>query len=95
MLLHAYSLGFSAWQTAIMFSLYELAGVVTNLAAGFMGAAWGIKWTLLTGEVDTTKRCRFLEPSVVRFSHKTDTVFCLNRVCSEVHSGRADILFCV
>jgi hypothetical protein len=34
---------------AIMFTLYELAGVVTNLAAGMMGARWGIKWTLLTG----------------------------------------------
>jgi MFS family permease len=48
-LLHAYNLGFSAWQTAIMFSLYELAGVVTNLLAGLMGARWGIKTTLLTG----------------------------------------------
>jgi MFS family permease len=48
-LLHAYNLGFTAWQTAIMFSMYELAGVVTNLLAGLMGAAWGIKWTLLTG----------------------------------------------
>jgi hypothetical protein len=33
-----------------MFMLYELAGVVTNLAAGLMGARWGIKTTLLTGE---------------------------------------------
>lgn len=48
-LLHAYNLGFSAWQVAIMFSLYELAGVVTNLLAGLMGARWGIKTTLLTG----------------------------------------------
>jgi len=48
-LLHAYNLGFSAWQTAIMFTLYEVAGVVTNLLAGLMGARWGIKSTLLTG----------------------------------------------
>ncbi|GIL86503.1 hypothetical protein Vretifemale_14798 [Volvox reticuliferus] len=48
-LLHAYRSGFSAWQVAIMFSLYETAGVVTNLAAGMMGARWGIKWTLLSG----------------------------------------------
>jgi MFS family permease len=48
-LLHAYHLGFSAWQTAIMFTLYEVAGVVTNLLAGAMGARWGIKSTLLTG----------------------------------------------
>ncbi|GFR40340.1 hypothetical protein Agub_g882, partial [Astrephomene gubernaculifera] len=48
-LLHAYRSGFSAWQVAIMFSLYEMAGVVTNLAAGMLGARWGIKWTLLSG----------------------------------------------
>ena len=32
-----------------MFTLYELAGVVTNLVAGFAGARLGIKCTLLTG----------------------------------------------
>jgi len=32
-----------------MFTLYELAGVVTNLAAGIMGAKWGIKITLICG----------------------------------------------
>jgi len=32
-----------------MFTLYELAGVVTNLGAGLMGARWGIKSTLLSG----------------------------------------------
>jgi len=32
-----------------MFMLYELAGVFTNLAAGFMGAKWGIRFTLITG----------------------------------------------
>ncbi|GAB4819699.1 hypothetical protein N2152v2_006745 [Parachlorella kessleri] len=50
-LLHAYQMGFSAMEVAIMFSLYELAGVVTNLLAGLMGARWGIKTTLLTGLV--------------------------------------------
>lgn len=48
-LLHAYNKGFSALQVAIMFSLYEAAGVVTNLAAGMMGARWGIKYTLISG----------------------------------------------
>ena len=32
-----------------MFTLYECAGVVTNLAAGFAGARWGIRLTLVTG----------------------------------------------
>jgi hypothetical protein len=48
-LLHAYNKDFSALQVALMFTLYELAGAVTNLAAGFMGAKWGIKYTLLSG----------------------------------------------
>lgn len=48
-LLHAYTKSFSALQVAIMFTLYELAGVVTNLAAGFLGARWGIKYTLISG----------------------------------------------
>lgn len=48
-LLHAYNKNFSALQVAYMFTLYELAGVVTNLAAGFMGAKWGIKFTLISG----------------------------------------------
>lgn len=32
-----------------MFSLYELAGVVTNLVAGFVGDKWGIRSTILAG----------------------------------------------
>ena len=48
-LLHAYSKSFTAMEVAIMFTLYEMAGVVTNLAAGVMGATWGIKFTLTSG----------------------------------------------
>ncbi|CAB9515400.1 Transporter [Seminavis robusta] len=48
-LLHAYNKSFSALEVAVMFTLYELAGVFTNLAAGFMGAKWGIKLTLIIG----------------------------------------------
>jgi hypothetical protein len=48
-LLHAYNKNFSALQVAIMFTLYEVAGVFTNLAAGVMGAKWGIKLTLVSG----------------------------------------------
>jgi len=32
-----------------MFTLYEVAGVFTNLLAGVAGARWGIKSTLLSG----------------------------------------------
>lgn len=48
-LLHAYTKSFSALEVAVMFTLYELAGVFTNLAAGFMGAKWGIRFTLVLG----------------------------------------------
>jgi hypothetical protein len=48
-LFHAFTLGFGAWDVALMFSLYELAGVVTNIAAGMAGARWGIRATLLSG----------------------------------------------
>jgi hypothetical protein len=74
-LLHAYNKAFSSLEVAIMFTLYELAGVFTNLvrfpftlvmldffrskradttssflqAAGFLGARWGIKFTLIIG----------------------------------------------
>lgn len=48
-LLHAYNKSFSALQVAVMFTLYELAGVATNLAAGFLGSKWGIKYTLIGG----------------------------------------------
>lgn len=46
---HAYSKRFSAMQVAIMFTLYEVAGVVTNLLAGVAGAKWGIRATLVCG----------------------------------------------
>ena len=48
-LLHAYGKSFTAMEIAVMFSLYELMGVATNLVAGIMGARWGIRATLLTG----------------------------------------------
>lgn len=48
-LLHAYEKGFSAMEVAIMFTLYEVAGVVTNLLAGIAGSRWGLRTTLLVG----------------------------------------------
>jgi MFS family permease len=45
----AYQNNFTALDVAIMFSFYEAAGVVTNLAAGLLGAKWGIKTTLVSG----------------------------------------------
>ena len=48
-LLHAYNKGFTAMEVAVMFTLYELMGAITNLAAGVAGAKWGIRATLVAG----------------------------------------------
>jgi NADH:ubiquinone oxidoreductase subunit 3 (subunit A) len=48
-LLQANQVGFSAFQVSLMFVLYELLGVFTNLGAGVLGARFGLKNTLLLG----------------------------------------------
>lgn len=48
-LLHFNSLGFSPVQLAWLFLLYELAGIVTNLAAGWLAARFGLAATLYGG----------------------------------------------
>jgi hypothetical protein len=48
-LLAAYNKGFNAMEVAVMFTLYETAGVVTNLLAGLAGAKWGLKMTHCSG----------------------------------------------
>ncbi len=48
-LLHFHVLGFSPVQLAYLFLLYELAGVVTNLSAGWLAARFGLVRTLYAG----------------------------------------------
>ncbi|MCZ4352860.1 organoarsenical effux MFS transporter ArsJ [Roseovarius aestuarii] len=48
-LLHFNSLGFSPVQLAWLFLLYEIAGIVTNLAAGWLAARFGLAATLYGG----------------------------------------------
>ena len=48
-LLHFHTLGFSPVQLAYLFLLYELAGVVTNLSAGWIAARFGLTSTLYAG----------------------------------------------
>jgi MFS family permease len=48
-LLHFNSLGFTPVQLAWLFLLYELAGIVTNLAAGWLAARFGLAATLYAG----------------------------------------------
>ena len=48
-LLHFNSLGFTPIQLAWLFLLYEVAGIVTNLAAGWLAARFGLATTLYGG----------------------------------------------
>lgn len=48
-LLHFNSIGFSPLQLAWLFLLYEAAGIVTNLAAGWLAARFGLAATLYVG----------------------------------------------
>lgn len=48
-LLHFHTLGFSPVQLAYLFLLYELAGIVTNLSAGWIAARFGLTRTLYAG----------------------------------------------
>lgn len=48
-LLHFHTLGFSPFQLANLFVLYEVAGIVTNLSAGWIAARFGLASTLFAG----------------------------------------------
>jgi len=48
-LLHFNALGFTPLQLAWLFVLYEVAGIITNLAAGWLAARFGLAATLYAG----------------------------------------------
>ena len=48
-LLHFHSLGFSPVHLAYLFLLYEFAGIVTNISAGWIAARFGLSSTLKVG----------------------------------------------
>ncbi|KMK67611.1 organoarsenical effux MFS transporter ArsJ [Puniceibacterium sp. IMCC21224] len=48
-LLHFHELGFSPVQLAYLFVFYEVAGIVTNLSAGWIAARFGLATTLYCG----------------------------------------------
>ncbi|MFP4125648.1 MAG: organoarsenical effux MFS transporter ArsJ [Alphaproteobacteria bacterium] len=50
-LLHFYTLGFTPFQIAFLFVLYELMGVITNLLGGWIAARFGLTTTLYAGLV--------------------------------------------
>ncbi|MDQ2068894.1 organoarsenical effux MFS transporter ArsJ [Natronospira bacteriovora] len=48
-LLYFYQLGYSPFEVAMLFVLYELFGVITNLLGGWIGARFGLHRTLFAG----------------------------------------------
>ncbi|WP_417812123.1 organoarsenical effux MFS transporter ArsJ [Thalassospira alkalitolerans] len=48
-LLHFNALGYSAFEIALLFVLYECAGVVTNLVGGWLAQVRGLRFTLFAG----------------------------------------------
>ncbi|MDA1309107.1 MAG: organoarsenical effux MFS transporter ArsJ [Proteobacteria bacterium] len=48
-LLHFHTLGYSPFQLATLFLLYEVMGMITNLAGGWLGSRYGVKVTLHAG----------------------------------------------
>jgi len=48
-LLHFYQAGFNAFQLALLFTLYELAGIFTNLAGGWLAGRFGLRAMLSSG----------------------------------------------
>lgn len=48
-LLHFYTLGYSAFEIALLFLLYEFFGIITNLVGGWIASRLGLKVTLFSG----------------------------------------------
>jgi hypothetical protein len=65
-LLHFHRLGFTPLQLAWLFLLYEVAGIVTNLTAGWLAARFGLASTLRLGlglQVVALIALTFLDPA--------------------------------
>ncbi|WP_170755440.1 organoarsenical effux MFS transporter ArsJ [Ruegeria lacuscaerulensis] len=64
-LLHFHTIGFSPVQLAYLFVLYEVAGMVTNLSAGWIAARFGLTSTLYAGlgiQIAALLTMTFLDP---------------------------------
>ena len=46
-----HTLGYTPFEVAMLFVLYEACGVVTNAVGGWLGARWGINTTMHAGMV--------------------------------------------
>lgn len=49
-LLHFFTLGYSPFTLSFLFLLYEFAGIVANLAGGWLAVRFGIPWMLAAGQ---------------------------------------------
>lgn len=59
-LLHLHEQGQTAWALALLLVPYEVAGVVTNLLSGFLGARFGLKAPLVLGLTLQAAACTML-----------------------------------
>ncbi|MCK5943672.1 MAG: organoarsenical effux MFS transporter ArsJ [Planctomycetes bacterium] len=59
-LLHLHDQGRTAWALALVLVPYEVAGVLTNLLGGYLGARFGLKPTLVAGLLLQTVACALL-----------------------------------
>ncbi|MDP3254449.1 MAG: MFS transporter, partial [Bosea sp. (in: a-proteobacteria)] len=50
-LLHFFGLGYSPFTLAFLFLLYEFAGIVANLAGGWLATRFGIPRMMMTGQL--------------------------------------------
>jgi len=48
-LLHFHTLGYTPFELALLFLLYEFMGMVTNLVGGWLGSRFGLRLTLFAG----------------------------------------------
>lgn len=80
-LLHLHAQGETAWALALMLVPYELAGVITNLLGGFLGARLGLKTPLLLGLLLQAVACALLSVDSV---HLTIAYVMMTQVLSGV-----------
>jgi MFS family permease len=59
-LLHLHEQGETAWALALMLVPYEVAGVITNLLGGFVGARFGLKTPMILGLLLQALACALL-----------------------------------
>ncbi|MCA8973561.1 MAG: MFS transporter, partial [Planctomycetes bacterium] len=74
-LLHLHARGQTAWALALMLVPYEIAGVVTNLMGGWLGARFGQKPSLLAGLLLQIAACLMLaaDPELLTLGYVMST----------------------